>query len=420
MTINSYPTGLAGNYYTRIPAAPENRYDSDAPPATEQRSYSSDAAVTAYSANGDVLELSSGSIANFQAFGASSDVDFDSILAQLQQNAPHLVNAFTNMRNNIQNAQSGIASNQAVLRDFQEGLVNANEQLDAFIQILYDLEARIDSEEEALLRLDDQEGFINDAIAIEEDRLGVIADRLEDRLENQLDRLYIRHERLEDRFNASLARRLARLERIDTRFTNRQDLLRTNETERRRLAEERIAEMIPGSPEYNAARLAEDRRVDRFETAHQRRYDRHERRMTRAQARHDRWYDRWTNDDTGRLARMENTRAARSDANDARVEAARTQSRAMTSLNAQLQILEDTRTETENRLMELSAEFDRLEADPIREAELLRLENEVSSYEGAIERMMTETLPAQQANLNNLQTSLENTMEGWRRNGFIV
>jgi len=377
--------------------------------------YSYDTALTEYSSSGDVLELSASSLHQLQSFNsASMPYDLDAMYQQLRaNNTPEpLITAFNNIRNAIEFRENAIAGFENTILQQEASIEGFHNQIEALAEILLEMERNIQAQENATDLIEEQRGAVEELISNEQDRLDVIADNLEDRLGRQEERLEDRIENAIDRRLTNIDRRLARIERMVSRFDARMVRRNENEMNRRALVEERISQMVPGSPEYIRAREAEARRQERFYTTNERLTARHERRLDRAEARFERWYDR----SQGRIDNMRNNLNRQVEANELRVETTRTTSARMTNLTRQYEELEVLQANSESIVEDLQALFDRTEQEQEREIELL--EGSIATVTDALGTSHA-TLAQHRAGLEREQTNMSNLIANLRTMGHL-
>jgi len=425
MNVNTYSILTSG--YNQATALRDrytdtNRISNETAPRTYT---SSDAAIVESSANGDVLEVSESSAAmlasvvatsGLAAFNApQSGVDFYRAVIQHLRDNNHntdahqleiIVNQLAPRLTAIQNTTEQIA-------DLEGILAQLTAQFEAHSQELQDMEDNIEAQENYLESIGDTIGAVEDAIATEEDRLDELASVLEEVLEREVERLEDRFERLNDRFETRLDRRLDRLARRQARFEARMDRRQAIEDNRRLEFEERISSLVPGSPEYEAARANENRRRARFDANMVRRTERHDRSMTRAWERHNRWLGR----QQGQLGGMQDNITQRMEANEARVEEVRTSSSTIDNLTQHIEVLEAQQAAVEAYITLLQTQFEerQRELEPIME----NLEDvQMASIESEIEAI-TETLTLQQQLAAGAQAQVNNALEALRQAGML-
>jgi chromosome segregation ATPase len=429
MNVNAYPilTGAGGYNQT---TALSDRYNStnQTNNVSEPRTYntpSSDSAITGYSANGDILEVSASSAALFSAVAATSGfaafnapqsgLDFYNAVVQHLRDTgfindanefERLVNRITAPLNSINDINDEIAYREGIMAQLVA-------QFEAYAQELQDMEDNIDAQENYLESLGDLTGALEDEIAAEEDRLDELASRLEDVLERQIERLDDRLEIQAERFDNRLSRRLDRLARRQLRFEARMGRRNDIEMNRRAEFEERMATLTPGSPEYLTARANETARRERFDANMARRTERHDRGMARANERHQRWYDR----QQARLGSMQDFITQRMEANEAEVEAIRTNSPTIESLTLRIEQLEAQQADIEAYMATLQLQFEerQRELEPAME----QLEDvQIAHAESLIENLV-EVRSQHQQLAAGFQAQIDRAIEIYRQHGML-
>jgi len=428
MNVNAYPTLIGAGGYNQTTALRDRYTSTDQVSNTaEPRTYStsSDLAISDYSANGDILEVSASSASMYSSVSATTGVaafnapesglDFYNAVIQHLRDTGRTsdanflqtrVNLLTPSLNSIQTINNSI-------EEIEDIIAQIMAQFEAHAQELQDMEDNIDAQENYLESLGDLVGALEDAVATEEDRLDELASRLEDVLEVQIERLENILERQDDRFENNLGRRLWRLERRQLRFDTRMGRRHDNEMNRRAQFEDRMSTLVAGSPEYEAAWANENRRRERFDNQTVRRTERFDRRMTRAQNRHTAWYDRQRT----RLGNMQDNITQRMADNEAAVDAIRTNSDYMDSLHQRIALLETQQADIEAYIATLQTQFEERQRE--LEPEMERLEDEVlARLEGELETAI-EVRAAHQQIAAGHQTVINNHLEALRQLGWL-
>ncbi|MCL1878750.1 MAG: hypothetical protein FWF80_07820 [Defluviitaleaceae bacterium] len=470
--------GTGYNRYNQTPGSPvvrDNDINTDYRPAG--MTPSPDAAMTAYSDNGDVLEVSGTSLSRFESFSDSSQIfDFDAIYAQLRANnaSQNQINMFITARDGIRNIETLINNEDIFVAEQREHIARDSAEIAAILQIVQDIEDRIEEEYAVIESIDGETYEIGNQITTEEDRLEALAFALEDRLHAEIERLDDRIDARIELIDRRLERRLFRLarrqarhearmerreqremdrrarvaetiaglepgspaylravareqrrqdrfdnrtqriqERGEARFNERMDRLNAHEADRREQAEERISSLEAGSREYYDARTAENRIREQFYADVEAIQNRYEGFMIAAAARHYRWHDR----QVGIIQGMENDRDRRMDINEERVEAQRT-SPVLERLSARIDELEAMQAEVEERIEVLMSELFEAERDETGERRQEQLEDRIYEWESHIENSHSRRALFAQ-DLRGAQDNLNARMELWRDRGYI-
>jgi|GEM_PF-4347403 len=233
-------------------------------------------------------------------------VDLDDIYNQLRDNAPFafVPDILVSIRNEINDIVTAINRSVDTLMDQLFPMLDETlSEIAEMEQIVTDLEDAIDRLEddfdEITEGIENQISELEEAIAAEEERIedaiGELEDEFDEWLAGMNDRIDDATERFEDEGTA-FDRRLTRLERRQERFLLRLARRHEREMNRRARAEDRIAGMVPGSPEYLRARAREDnrqarfdRRINRMETRNQNRLNA---RLDRLEQAEENWRER--------------------------------------------------------------------------------------------------------------------------------
>ena len=416
MTINTSSPILGGAGYNRTPAVSiRDNYTSTENNRAVSPVPTSDAALTEFSENGDILEVSSHSLLQFETFSSNESIhDYDLIRRLLAEGPmPGLVNSLNNMLNNIEGQRRGIREAEELIRSLEAERADAIAETNSLLQGLEDMESRIQAQEDFMDAIGEHIGILEDAVSLEEDRLENEAFALEERLDRQIERLDDVIDRRIERFERRLERRLARMERRQARFEARMERRQQNELNRQARADARIAGLEPGSPQYIAAREAEAARRERFGERVERWNTQHDNRVERANTRHANWYAR----ETGRIQDRESNRDRQIEINEERVETMRTTSPRLNDLNRQIENMETMQNDTEEIINALQQEFEAMEAN--LEPELERLE-ELANARTALIEAANEQITSTTTAMRTAQLNLNNTIDNWIRTGTIV
>jgi len=287
---------------------------SDTDAVTKKPLFSSNAALSDFSANGDILEVSALSLEKFEEASEPTvkvsaktkvsihdytrveiddrnivsdekimellaTIDVDDVIAILRAKAEQGLFSYTHM-NALVNAYSDYKDKEEHVNDTKEQINEIETKRAQELEILQKLEDIVEAFDVDFEKLEDFLDELEDKLSDIEDKIQDEIATLEEKNENKIEKLETKISKRKIKYANRLTRRKTRLDNIIAKYNARVDKRWEKEQERRALAAEKIA-AIADPEKQKAAQDAEDKKIAKFEAKEKRLENKHNRRVAR-------------------------------------------------------------------------------------------------------------------------------------------